>query len=177
MVARLTNALPTGNLRILTMTASASNDLAYMATERPTGIILGFGVFMGILVGLVIVYQVLSTEVADHLRDMQRSRRWVTASLSFLGSYLRKPSFLPGSVSYQASWCRSDSMQGSCRSPADPLKWMPAARSLFFLAHLRHAAYQGPSRHAGSPMPIRQICSDVKRTDHNPKARSLSRDG
>ncbi|MFT6092093.1 MAG: putative ABC transport system permease protein [Sulfitobacter sp.] len=176
MVARLTNALPTGNLRIQTMTTSASNDLAYMATERPTGIIFGIGVFMGILVGLVIVYQVLSTEVADHLREYATFKA-MDYGQPFLGSYLRKPSFLPGSVSYQASWCRSNSMQGSCRSPAGPLKWMTAARSLFFLAPLRHAAYQGPSRHAGSPMPNRQICSDVKRTDHNPKARSLSRDG
>lgn len=69
VVARLNNALPSSNLRIQTMEASAASDLAYMATERPTGIIFGFGVFMGILVGLVIVYQVLSTDVADHLRE------------------------------------------------------------------------------------------------------------
>ena len=35
----------------------------------PTGIIFGFGVLIGVLVGLVIVYQVLSTDVADHLRE------------------------------------------------------------------------------------------------------------
>lgn len=69
VVTRLEAALPAGNLRVQTIQASAANDLAYMSTERPTGIIFGFGVFMGILVGLVIVYQVLSTDVADHLSE------------------------------------------------------------------------------------------------------------
>lgn len=85
MVARLTNALPTGNLRIQTMTTSASNDLAYMATERPTGIIFGFGVFMGILVGLVIVYQVFSTDVADHLREYATFKAMGDGQPFFLG--------------------------------------------------------------------------------------------
>lgn len=69
VVERLKAALPTGNIRIQSMTSSAQTDLSYMSTERPTGIIFGFGVFMGILVGLVIVYQVLSTDVADHLGE------------------------------------------------------------------------------------------------------------
>jgi putative ABC transport system permease protein len=69
VVTRLEAALPAGNLRVQTIQASAASDLAYMSTERPTGIIFGFGVFMGILVGLVIVYQVLSTDVADHLSE------------------------------------------------------------------------------------------------------------
>jgi putative ABC transport system permease protein len=32
-------------------------------------LIFGFGVAIGILVGIIIVYQVLSTDVADHLRE------------------------------------------------------------------------------------------------------------
>ncbi|MEO0363146.1 MAG: FtsX-like permease family protein, partial [Pseudomonadota bacterium] len=38
-------------------------------TERPTGVIFGFGVVIGVLVGVVIVYQVLATDVADHLAE------------------------------------------------------------------------------------------------------------
>ena len=85
VVARLKDALPSGNLRIQSMTGSASNDLAYMATERPTGIIFGFGVFMGILVGLVIVYQVLSTDVADHLREYATFKAMGYGQPFFLG--------------------------------------------------------------------------------------------
>ncbi len=66
---RLQAVLPLATVKVQTVAAARDADLAFMATERPTGIIFGFGVFMGVLVGLVIVYQVLSTDVADHLRE------------------------------------------------------------------------------------------------------------
>jgi putative ABC transport system permease protein len=56
-------------LRIRSYADAAQEDLRYQQTKRPTGIIFGFGVLIGVLVGLVIVYQVLSTDVADHLRE------------------------------------------------------------------------------------------------------------
>lgn len=37
--------------------------------DRPTGIIFGFGVLIGVFVGVVIAYQVLATDVADHLKE------------------------------------------------------------------------------------------------------------
>lgn len=85
VVSRLQAALPAGNLRVQSMSTSAANDLAYMSTERPTGIIFGFGVFMGILVGLVIVYQVLSTDVADHLREYATFKAMGYGQPFFLG--------------------------------------------------------------------------------------------
>lgn len=57
------------DLRVRTMADAIAADQLYQGTQRPTGIIFGFGVVIGILVGLVIVYQVLSTDVADHLRE------------------------------------------------------------------------------------------------------------
>ncbi len=56
-------------LTIETLDAFAAADLAFQTTERPTGIVFGFGVIMGTIVGIVIVYQVLSTDVANHLRE------------------------------------------------------------------------------------------------------------
>lgn len=56
-------------LRIRSYADAAQEDLTYQQTRRPTGIIFGFGVIIGVLVGLVIVYQVLSTDVADHMRE------------------------------------------------------------------------------------------------------------
>jgi len=58
-----------GDLRVRAMQAAIEADQRYQGTQRPTGIIFGFGVVIGVLVGLVIVYQVLSTDVADHLRE------------------------------------------------------------------------------------------------------------
>jgi putative ABC transport system permease protein len=37
--------------------------------DRPTGIIFGFGSVIGVIVGIVIAYQVLATDVADHLKE------------------------------------------------------------------------------------------------------------
>ena len=85
VIARLQAALPEGNLRIQSLAGSARADQAYMSVERPTGIIFGFGVFMGILVGLVIVYQVLSTDVADHLREYATFKAMGYGQPFFLG--------------------------------------------------------------------------------------------
>ncbi len=59
----------TRSLRIRTYAKAAADELSYQQTKRPTGIIFGFGVIIGVLVGIVIVYQVLSTDVADHLSE------------------------------------------------------------------------------------------------------------
>jgi putative ABC transport system permease protein len=86
------------------MNGSAANDLAYMSTERPTGIIFGFGVFMGILVGLVIVYQVLSTDVADHLREYATFKAMGYGQPFFLGIVFEEAiilavfGFIPGFI-------------------------------------------------------------------------------
>ena len=69
VIARLKTLISDPGLRIRTYAQAADEDLRYQQTKRPTGIIFGFGVLIGVLVGLVIVYQVLSTDVADHLRE------------------------------------------------------------------------------------------------------------
>ncbi len=68
-IARLRGLISDPSLRIRSFAQAAQDDLTYQQTRRPTGIIFGFGVLIGVLVGLVIVYQVLSTDVADHLRE------------------------------------------------------------------------------------------------------------
>ncbi|NSX56882.1 FtsX-like permease family protein [Parasulfitobacter algicola] len=46
-----------------------ADEVMVQTVEAPIGIIFGFGAVMGVFVGLVIVYQVLSTEVSDHIRE------------------------------------------------------------------------------------------------------------
>lgn len=67
--AQLRELVSDKSLRIRPFAQARADDIAYQQTRRPTGIIFGFGVVIGILVGLVIVYQVLSTDVADHIRE------------------------------------------------------------------------------------------------------------
>jgi putative ABC transport system permease protein len=68
-VVRLRAVVAGESLRVLSLPRAVEADLAYQTTQRPTGVIFGFGVLIGVIVGAVIVYQVLSTDVADHLKE------------------------------------------------------------------------------------------------------------
>ena len=89
-------------MRIRSYADAAQEDLRYQQTRRPTGIIFGFGVLIGVLVGLVIVYQVLSTDVADHLREYATFKAMGYSGRFFLGIVLEEAlvlgvmGFLPG---------------------------------------------------------------------------------
>ena len=69
VATRLRDLVSDKSVRIRSYANAAQEDLSYQQTKRPTGIIFGFGVIIGVLVGIVIVYQVLSTDVADHLSE------------------------------------------------------------------------------------------------------------
>jgi putative ABC transport system permease protein len=69
VVAQLRSLLPADEVQVRRLEGAAIAEREFQTVERPVGIIFGFGAIMGVLVGLVIVYQVLSTEVADHLRE------------------------------------------------------------------------------------------------------------
>jgi putative ABC transport system permease protein len=38
-------------------------------SEDPSGIVLDFGAMMGFIVGVIVVYQILFTDVTDHLTE------------------------------------------------------------------------------------------------------------
>jgi len=69
VAVRLRALIADPTLRIRSYADAAAQDLRFQQTQRPTGVIFGFGVLIGVLVGIVIVYQVLSADVADHLRE------------------------------------------------------------------------------------------------------------
>ncbi|MCX8227725.1 MAG: ABC transporter permease, partial [Sulfitobacter sp.] len=104
VAARLSDVLPALTVRVQTNEAAQAADLSFMSSERPTGIIFGFGVFMGILVGLVIVYQVLSTDVADHLREYATFKAMGYGQPFFLGIIFEEAivlavfGFIPGLI-------------------------------------------------------------------------------
>jgi putative ABC transport system permease protein len=57
------------DVKARTLNEAVTADQQFQTTQRPVGVIFGFGIVMGVLVGIVIVYQVLSSDVADHLRE------------------------------------------------------------------------------------------------------------
>ena len=69
VVDRLKTLIADPTLRIRSYADAMDEEVRFQQTQRPTGVIFGFGVLIGVLVGLVIVYQVLSADVADHLRE------------------------------------------------------------------------------------------------------------
>ena len=91
-------------LRIRSYADAAQEDLTYQQTRRPTGIIFGFGVIIGVLVGLVIVYQVLSTDVADHMREYATFKAMGYSHSFFFSVVLEEAlilglfGFIPGAV-------------------------------------------------------------------------------
>jgi putative ABC transport system permease protein len=69
VIAALKQLLPKETSRIRSLDDAIAEDIKDQTTVRPTGLIFGFGVAIGIIVGIVIVYQVLSTDVADHISE------------------------------------------------------------------------------------------------------------
>lgn len=69
VAGRLRERLALERVQVRTTAQAIADDVTYMNDEASIGIIFGMGVFIGILVGLVIVYQVLSTDVAAHMKE------------------------------------------------------------------------------------------------------------
>ena len=104
VIARLKTLISDPSLRIRSYKDAAQEDLRYQQTKRPTGIIFGFGVLIGVLVGIVIVYQVLSTDVADHLREYATFKAMGYGPRFFLGIVFEEAlvlgimGFIPGLI-------------------------------------------------------------------------------
>lgn len=69
VLAELRRILPAYDSLARSIDEAVAKDQAFQTTQRPIGIVFGFGIVIGALVGLIIVYQVLSTDVADHIKE------------------------------------------------------------------------------------------------------------
>ncbi|MGJ3262475.1 MAG: ABC transporter permease DevC [Salinarimonas sp.] len=85
VVEAIRGGLHAAPITVATREQAIAADKAYQGTQRPTGVIFGFGVFIGVLVGIVIVYQVLATDVADHLREYATLKAMGYRQRYFLG--------------------------------------------------------------------------------------------
>jgi putative ABC transport system permease protein len=102
VAARIAAQLANEPVKVRSLHDAIAADIAYQTTQRPVGLVFGFGVFIGLLVGIVIVYQVLSTDVADHLREYATFKAMGYPHRFFLGVVLEEAvilgslGFLPG---------------------------------------------------------------------------------
>ena len=58
-----------GDVRVLTRAQFIQHEVDYWSKSTPIGYVFGLGVAMGLAVGLVVVYQILFSDVQDHLRE------------------------------------------------------------------------------------------------------------
>ncbi len=84
-VEALQSVLPGWDTQVRDIASAVARDRRFQTTQKPVGLIFGFGVVIGILVGITIVYQVLSTDVADHIREYATFKAIGYRSRFFLG--------------------------------------------------------------------------------------------
>ena len=92
------------DVKVLTLAEFAEIEKAYWANATPIGFIFGFGTIIGFIVGLIIVYQILYSDVSDHLAEyatlkaMGYSDRYLVGVLIQEALLLAVLGFLPGIV-------------------------------------------------------------------------------
>ena len=68
-VQRDLRAMLPPDVLVLTHDELVAHERRYWETATPIGFIFGFGSLMGLIVGMVIVYQILFSDIAGHLRE------------------------------------------------------------------------------------------------------------
>jgi putative ABC transport system permease protein len=101
--SQLAAALP-NDVRILTPEEFADIEKHYWATSTGIGFIFGLGVVMGFVVGIVIVYQILYSDVSEHLPEyatlkaMGYTNRYLLTTLMQEALILAVLGYIPGFV-------------------------------------------------------------------------------
>ncbi len=103
IAANLQAGLPK-DVRVLTLEKFAATEKTYWATTTPIGFIFGLGVIVSFIVGIVIVYQILYSDVSAHLDEyvtlkaMGYSNRFLLAVLAQEAFFLAVFAYLPGFI-------------------------------------------------------------------------------
>lgn len=69
VTARATRRFAEADARAIPLAELIAAEQSYQARQTPIGFVFGFGVAIGVVVGLMMVFQVLSTDVQDHLSE------------------------------------------------------------------------------------------------------------
>ncbi len=83
-VQRQLTALLPRDVRVVTHAELVAWERNYWETATPIGFIFAFGSLMGLVVGMVIVYQILFADIASHLAEYATLK-----AMGFSGGYLR----------------------------------------------------------------------------------------
>lgn len=117
-VQRHLRALYGNQLLVFTKPELIENEQNYWNTSSSFGVIFGFGTIMGLLVGGVIVYQVLYTDVSDHLQEYATLKalgfknRFLLALVLQEAAILAISSFIPAAVGATAMYAFLTAVSG-----------------------------------------------------------------
>ncbi|WP_299404166.1 FtsX-like permease family protein [Acaryochloris sp. IP29b_bin.148] len=101
--AQLQKALPP-SIQVFTRTELIQKEAAFYATD-PSGVVLNFGAMMGFVVGVIVVYQVLYSDVLEHLPEYATLKAMGFSDNALLRVVLQEAlilavlGFVPGCVS------------------------------------------------------------------------------
>ena len=110
LIEALQSGIPTphnaggDDVTVMTKDEFRNQERHYWKTATPVGFVFGLGLVMGLIVGVVICYQVLATDVADHLPEfatlkaMGYSDRYLAGIVLQQALLLAIVGFMPGVV-------------------------------------------------------------------------------
>ncbi len=93
-----------GDVDVLTKDELMDRERDFWLDQTPIGFVFGFGMVMGFVVGMVICYQVLSSDVADHLAEYATLKaigypnRYLSKVVLQEAMFLAAAGFVPGLV-------------------------------------------------------------------------------
>jgi putative ABC transport system permease protein len=102
VAAKLTAYLSKADVRVMTKENFIEFERSYWATATPIGFIFNIGAMMGFIVGVIIVYQVLSTDVNSHIKEYATFKAMGYDNIYLLGIVFEESlilammGFLPG---------------------------------------------------------------------------------
>lgn len=120
------------DVQVLTSQGYVDFEIAYIQSRSPIGFVFGLGTIMGLIVGTVIVYQVLSTDVNSHLEEYATFKAMGYRNTYLLGVIFEEAlilsvlGFIPGLAIALAAY------QVTAAATALPLA-MPLSRAIFVL--------------------------------------------
>ena len=152
------------DVMVLTQAELVAWERRYWEEATPIGFIFAFGSLMGLVVGMVIVYQILFSDIASHLREyatlkaMGYSNWYLGRAVLSAALILAVLGFVPG---FAVSFFLYDAVGKGTFLPLDMGVERALERVRDDLRHVR--ARRGCSRCASSATPTRRTCSDEGR--------------
>ncbi len=96
------DAFPEGDLEVLTIDELMERERRFWLGSTPIGFVFGLGMGLGFIIGLVICYQILSSDVADHMAEYATLRaigyrnRYLSMVVIQQALLMAASGFLPG---------------------------------------------------------------------------------